>query len=60
MYKVIVVTNREYYGITEIEYKNIDKYKITDDFLILDEYKTGGSYYIARDHILEFKVDWQV
>lgn len=32
MYKVIVVTNREYYGITEIEYKNIDKYKITDDF----------------------------
>lgn len=58
MYKVIVVTNREYGGITEIEYKNIDKYKITDDFLILDEYKTGGSYYIERDQILEFEVNW--
>ena len=59
MYKVIVVTNREYGGITETEYKNIDKYKITDDFLILDESKTGGSYYIARDKILEFEVKWQ-
>lgn len=45
-------------GITETEYNNIDKYKITDDYLILERSKMGILYYITKDQVLEFEVNW--
>ena len=45
-------------GITETEYNHIKKYKITDDFLILEDSKMDVLHYIQKDQVLEFKVNW--
>lgn len=45
-------------GITKTEYNHIKKYKITDDFLILEDSKMDVLHYIQKDQVLEFKVNW--
>lgn len=45
-------------GITKTEYNHIKKYKITDDFLILEDSKMDVLHYIKKDQVLEFKVNW--
>lgn len=42
-------------GITETEYNHIEKYKITDDFLILENSNFGVLHYIQKDEVLEFE-----
>jgi hypothetical protein len=58
MYTIIVTKYNGGDGITETEYNYIDKYKITDDFLILEDSKMGVLHYITKDQVLEFEVNW--
>lgn len=60
MYSITLIKSNGYGGTTEVEYHNIDKYRITNDFLILDSSRMSGSYYIPADEVLEFELNWQV
>lgn len=60
MYTIILTKSNSYGGITETEYNNIGNYRITDDFLIMEDSNMGGSYYIPKDQILEFELNQQV
>ena len=37
MYTIILTKSNGYDGITETEYNDIDNYRITDDFLIMED-----------------------
>lgn len=60
MFRVVITKNNTYGGITETEYKDIKNYRITDDLLVLEDSKMGGSYYIPRKEILEFELNRQL
>lgn len=60
MFTVVITKNNGYGGITETEYHDIKNYRITDDFLILEDSKMGGSYYIPREEVLEFELNSQL
>ncbi|CAD0300239.1 hypothetical protein [Enterococcus phage vB_EhiS_268] len=44
-------------GITEEEYNHIEKYKITDDYLILDADRIKT--HIQKNQVLEFEVYYE-
>lgn len=58
MFTINVINHNAGDGVTDTEYNNIDKYKITDDYLILESSKMGILYYITKDQVLEFEVKW--
>lgn len=45
-------------GVETILYVDVDKYKITDDYLILQRKKIDSIVYIQKDEVLEFEVEW--
>lgn len=45
-------------GIEKILYVGVDKYKITEDYLILQRKKIDSIVYIQKDEVLEFEVEW--
>ena len=58
MFTIAVTKYNAGEGITETEYNYIEKYNITDDFLILEDSKMGVLHYIQKDQVLEFEVNW--
>lgn len=60
MYTITLIKSNGYGGTTEVEYHHIDKYRITNDFLILEDSRMSGSYYIPANEVLEFELNWQV
>lgn len=45
-------------GIKKILYVDVDKYNITEDYLILQRKKIDNIVYIQKDEVLEFEVEW--
>lgn len=45
-------------GIEKILYVDVDKYNITEDYLILQRKKIDSIVYIQKDEVLEFEVEW--
>ena len=58
MFNITVTKYNGGEGITLATYNDIEKYKITDDFLILEDSKFGVIQYIQKDQVLEFEVNW--
>lgn len=56
----IIVTKFNGEGIETMLYTDVNKYKITEDYLILERKEIGSIVYIQKDQVLEFEVNWQV
>lgn len=54
----IIVTKFNGEGIETMLYTDVNKYKITEDYLILERKEIGSSVYIQKDQVLEFEVNW--
>lgn len=59
MFTIIVTKYNGGDGITTTEYNYIEKYEITDDYLILDDDTNEIKTYIQKDQILEFEVYYE-
>ena len=60
MFELLVTNYNAGEGIETILYCDVNKYKITDDYLILEFRAIDSIVYIQKDHILKFEVTWQV
>jgi hypothetical protein len=54
----ITVTKFNGEGVETIFYTDVNKYKITDDYLILERKEISSIVYIQKDQVLEFEVNW--
>ena len=59
MMKILVTKYNGGDGITTTEYKYINNYEITDDYLILDDDTNEIKTYIQKDQVLEFEVYYE-
>lgn len=60
MFELVVTKYNAGEGIETILYCDVNQYKITDDYLILERRPIGIIVYIQKDQVLEFEVNWQV
>jgi len=58
MYTIIVKNYNAGYDIQIDTFDDINEYKITDDYLILESLKNKALTYILKDQVLEFEVNW--
>lgn len=56
----IIVTKFNGEGVETMLYTDVNKYKITEDYLILERKEICSIVYIQKDQVLEFEVNWQV
>ena len=54
----ITVTKFNGEGVETMLYVDVDKYNITEDYLILQRKEIGSIVYIQKDQVLEFEVGW--
>lgn len=54
----ITVTKYNGEGVETMLYTDVNKYKITDDYLILERKEISSIVYIQKDQVLEFEVNW--
>lgn len=54
----ITVTKYNGEGIEIMLYVDVDKYNITEDYLILQRKEIGSIVYIQKEQVLEFEVGW--
>lgn len=54
----ITVTKFNGEGVETMLYVDVDKYNITEDYLILQRKEIGSIVYIQKDQVLEFEVNW--
>ena len=60
MFTISVTNYNTGEGINVTEYTDVNQYKITEDYLILESRATGSIIYIQKAQVLEFEVNWQV
>lgn len=60
MFELLVTNYNAGEGIEVMLYCDVNKYKITEDYLILERKSIGSIVYINKDQVLEFEVNWQV
>lgn len=54
----ITVTKFNGEGVETMMYVDVNKYKITEDYLILERKEIDNIVYIQKDQVLEFEVNW--
>lgn len=54
----LVVTKYNGEGVEVMLYDDVNKYNITEDYLILERKSIGSIVYIQKDQVLEFEVNW--
>ena len=60
MFTISVTTYNTGEGINVTEYTDVNQYKITEDYLILERRAIGSIVYIQKDQVLEFEASWKV
>ena len=60
MFELVVTKYNAGEDIETILYTDVNQYKITKDYLILERRPIGSFIYIQKDQVLEFEVNWQV
>lgn len=60
MFTILVTNFNTGDGIEVTEYTDVNQYKITEDYLILESRAIGSIVYIQKEQVLEFEVSWQV
>lgn len=58
MFNITVTKYNAGEGIETMLYLDVDKYNITDDYLILQRKEIGSIVYIQKEQLLEFEVSW--
>lgn len=58
MFTIAVTKYNAGEGIETMLYTDVNQYKITDDYLILERKPIGSIIYIQKDQVLEFEVNW--
>lgn len=58
MNKLLVTKYNAGEGIEVILYCDVNKYNITEDYLILERKSINSIVYIQKDQVLEFEVKW--
>ncbi|UVX36044.1 MAG: hypothetical protein [Bacteriophage sp.] len=58
MYTITVKNYNAGYDIQIDTFEDINEYKITEDYLILESLKNKALTYILKDQVLEFEVNW--
>jgi hypothetical protein len=58
MFTIAVTKYNAGEGIETMLYTDVNQYKITDDYLILEHKPIGSIVYIQKDQVLEFEVNW--
>lgn len=58
MFNITVTKYNAGEGTETMLYLDVDKYNITDDYLILQRKEIGSIVYIQKDQVLEFEVNW--
>lgn len=60
MFELVVTKYNAGEGIEKILYSDVNQYKITNDYLILERRAIGSIVYIQKEQVLEFEAKWQV
>lgn len=58
MFTIAVTKYNAGEGIETMLYTDVNKYKITEDYLILERTEISSIVYIQKDQVLEFEVNW--
>lgn len=60
MFELVVTKYNAGEDIKTTLYRDVNQYKITDEYLILERRSIGSIVYIQKDQVLEFEATWQV
>lgn len=60
MFEVVVTNYKAGEGVETMLYCDVNQYKITKDYIILERRAIGSIVYIQKAQVLEFEVTWQV
>ena len=60
MFELVVTKYNAEEGIETTLYHDVNQFKTTKDYLILERRAIGSTVYIKKDQVLEFEATWQV
>lgn len=60
MFELVVTKYNAGEGIDTILYCDVNQYKITEDYLILERRLIGSIVYIQKNQVLEFEATWKL
>lgn len=58
MFELVVTKYNAGEDIETMLYCDVNQYKITEDYLIVERREIGSIVYIQKDQVLEFEVKW--